>query len=130
MTFSFWRKRPGGFRGTSSRNTTRPRVELLEDRVTPSTFTVVTTGDAGPGSLREAISLANAHSGRDRIAVAIPTSDPGFVDANHNGQFNPGDYWSIGVTSALPAVTDQVQIDGGPRQGQPVVELNGTAAGA
>src|SRR5262249_13476136 len=114
----------------AGRGALRPRVETLEDRLTPSTFIVSTTGDAGAGSLRAAISLANAHRGADRINFAIPTGDAGFVDANHNGRFDAGDYWSITLGSALPAITETVQIDGRPRQGRPVIELNGAAAGA
>src|SRR6516162_9128669 len=32
-----------------------PRLEILEDRVTPSTLTVKNTNDSGDGSLRQAI---------------------------------------------------------------------------
>src|SRR5262245_16848346 len=78
-------------------------VEVLEDRCTPSTIVVTTTDDSGAGSLRAAILQANTATGLDRIAFAIPTSDAGFEDANHNRQFDPGDFWSIRPNSALPA---------------------------
>jgi hypothetical protein len=39
----------------------RPRIEILEDRCLPSTLTVTTTNDSGPGSLRAEI--AASHSG-------------------------------------------------------------------
>jgi len=37
------------------RRRVRPRLEALEDRTLPSTFTVLNTNDSGPGSLRDAI---------------------------------------------------------------------------
>lgn len=54
------------------------------------------TGDAGSGSLRQAILDANGSSGPDTIGFNIPTSDPGFVD----GAF------VITPLSALPALSD------------------------
>ncbi|HVK18544.1 MAG TPA: Ig-like domain-containing protein, partial [Fimbriiglobus sp.] len=42
-------------------------VQQLEDRVTPATFTVSNTDDAGPGSLRQAVLDANAAKGADEI---------------------------------------------------------------
>jgi hypothetical protein len=42
-----------------------------------ATFTVTTTNDTGPGSLREAINDANDNPGADTIAFAIPGADPG-----------------------------------------------------
>src|SRR5260370_30103312 len=47
----------------------RPQLEVLEDRSMPSTFTVATTVDGGPGSLRQAIVDANASPGADTINV-------------------------------------------------------------
>jgi hypothetical protein len=121
----------------SPRDKTRRRwlaVEALEDRCTPSTFRVTNTNDAGAGSLRQAVERANADRGADRIVFAIPTADAGFVDASGNGAFDPGDYWTIALGSALPDVTDRVVIDGwsqrGPNyRGRPVIELNGAGAG-
>jgi titin len=94
---------------------------------------VTTTSDGGAGSLRAAILQANA-AGPDTIAFAIPTSDAGFDDANHNGQVDPGDSWSIRTSSALPAISDRVTIDGwsqgGPGyHGQPLIDLDGRNAG-
>ena len=69
-----------------------------------ATFTVTTTADSGPGSLRQAILDANAAAGADTIAFAIPGSDP-------NCQSNPGSC-AIFPLSALPGITDAVTIDG------------------
>src|SRR5262245_62490994 len=46
----------------------RPRLEPLEDRLAPATFTVRNTNDSGADSLRQAIIDANAASGADTIA--------------------------------------------------------------
>src|SRR5437870_4927005 len=59
----------------------RLRLEILEDRCLPTTFTVVNTSDGGPGSLRQAILDANAavnRGGADRIEFAVADSDAGF----------------------------------------------------
>jgi hypothetical protein len=52
----------------------RPRrawgFEALETRAVPSTLTVLNTDDAGPGSLRDAITRANALPGPDTISFA------------------------------------------------------------
>src|SRR5262245_61925746 len=52
----------------------RPRLECLEDRSVPAIFTVTTALDVvdpadGRLSLREAVTLANAHPGGDTIAL-------------------------------------------------------------
>ncbi len=57
-----------------------------------ATFTVTTTADSGPGSLRQAILDANAAPGADTIDFAVA------------GTITP--------TSALPSITDTVTIDG------------------
>src|SRR4051812_28744577 len=44
-----------------------PRLLHLEDRTTPTTFTVTSSADSGSGTLREAIGFANAQSGADVI---------------------------------------------------------------
>lgn len=43
------------------------RLEQLEERTTPATFTITNLADAGAGSLREAIALANANPDADTI---------------------------------------------------------------
>jgi hypothetical protein len=49
---------------------TQPRLEVLEDRTVPATFSVTNTLDAGAGSLRQAILNANAAAGPDQIVFA------------------------------------------------------------
>ena len=43
------------------------QVTMLEDRTVPAVFTVMNTADAGAGSLREAVTLANLAAGADTI---------------------------------------------------------------
>src|SRR5262245_27768694 len=77
----------------------RPRLESLEDRLAPATFTVVNTNDTGAGSLRQAILDANAQAnvgGPDRVEFNIPGSG----------------VHTITPLSALPDITDPGTIDG------------------
>jgi hypothetical protein len=89
---------------------------------------VTNTLDFGAGSFRAALMSADATPGPDRITFAIPTSDPGFVNAGH--------YWSIEpATTPLPTITGQVFIDGWSQgakgyHGNPLIELNGSTAGS
>ena len=61
-----------------------------------ATFTVTTTADSGPGSLREAILAANASPGHDFIHFGIPPSNVVHV---------------ISLAGGLPFITDAVTID-------------------
>src|SRR5262245_60019839 len=113
----------------------RLNAEPLEDRVTPSTFKVSNTNDAGGGSLRTAIIKANANPGPDIITFAIPTSSPGFTDVNGNHAVDANDFWTISLASALPAITQSVLIDGWSQAGagytgRPLITLRGQSAGA
>ena len=67
----------------------RPRLEVLEDKSVPSTYFVLNSNDAGPGSFRQAILDANGHAGADDIQF------PGFG------------YSPINIASEL-AVTDSL----------------------
>ena len=60
--------------------------------------------DDGSGNctLRAAIEASNSHFGTDGIRFNIPTTDPGYS----------GGKWTINLPSALPAVTDSVNISG------------------
>src|SRR5438105_2798513 len=71
-----------------------PRLEPLEDRSLPSTFTVTNLHDSGPGSLRAAILAADAHPGPDVI------------------QFAPELHGTIRLTSGELAITDSLAING------------------
>jgi len=90
----------------------------------PTTYTVNSTADPGDGTcdgtectLREAIAAANANAGTDTIEFDITGAGPHTI--------SPG--------SALPTITDPVTIDGTSEPdfaGTPIVELDGSAAGA
>jgi titin len=79
---------------------TRLRLEALERRTLPSTFTVLNTNDSGPGSLRQALLDANVQGGLDTIAFGIGSGVK-----------------TIAPNSPLPAVTDPVVIDGTTQPG-------------
>ena len=82
-----------------------------------ATFTVTTTADTGAGSLRQAILDANAAAGPDTIQFSVV----------------PSGTITIQPASALPQILEEVVIDGTTQPGwigPPIVELDGTAAGA
>jgi len=79
------------------------QLETLEGRITPATFTVVNTFDAGTGSLRQAIIDANNNAG------------PDIINFNINGV--TGAVQTITLTTALPLITDQVTINGTTQPG-------------
>src|SRR4051812_36178252 len=80
----------------------RPRVEALEARDAPAVFTVVNTNDAGPGSFRQAILGANAHTNVGGV--------PDVINFNIPGGF--GLVQTIQPATTLPAVIDPVTITG------------------
>jgi hypothetical protein len=53
-------------------NFTKPRLEALESRVAPATFTVTTLADSGTGSLRDALAKADTSPGADKIVFKLP----------------------------------------------------------
>lgn len=87
-----------------------PATLALAATASAATFTVINTGDAGAGSLRQAITDANTMAGADTIAFAIPGADQK----------------TIALLSVLPAISETVTIDGG-NNGDPInrVELTG-----
>jgi titin len=90
----------------------RPRLEGLEDRTTPTVFMVTNTNDSGAGSLRQAILDSNATPGADSIAFNIPGAGSHLIT----------------VGSALPTVTDPVNLDATTQPGfagTPVILVNG-----
>jgi fibronectin-binding autotransporter adhesin len=79
----------------------RPRVEALEDRVTPTTYTVTSlAGDNSAGSLRQAIALANAQPGKDTITFASGLAG-GAIDLSTGQLSITGDVDIKGPTAAL-----------------------------
>jgi titin len=95
----------------------RPRLEILEDRLALATFLVSSAADSGPGTLRQAILDANAAAGADQITFSI----------------GGGGVQTIAPTSALPAITGAVIIDGTTQPGfagSPIIELSGASAGS
>ncbi|MET0383102.1 MAG: right-handed parallel beta-helix repeat-containing protein, partial [Burkholderiaceae bacterium] len=79
------------------------------------TFIVTNTNDSGAGSLRQAITDANANAGTDTIVFNIGTG-----------------FHTIGLTSALPTITDTALLDATTQPGYggtPLIELNGASAG-
>ncbi|HEY7088127.1 MAG TPA: SdrD B-like domain-containing protein [Tepidisphaeraceae bacterium] len=91
------------------------RLDALESRTLLTAFVVDHTDDSGPGSLRQAILDANANSGADVI------------------DFNISGASIIRPTSALPAIQDDVTIDGTSQPGyagKPVVQIIGNLAGS
>ena len=69
---------------------------ISASRLSANTFTVTNTNDSGAGSLRQAITDANANPGADTIAFDIGGAG----------------VHTIAVASALPAITSPVTIDG------------------
>jgi parallel beta-helix repeat protein len=69
-----------------------------------ATFTVINTNDSGVGSLRQALTDANASAGADTIAFAIPGAG----------------LHVINVASFLPTIDEQVTIDGYTQPGAAV----------
>lgn len=70
-----------------------------------TTYTVTTTADSGPGSLRQAINDVNVNLGNHVIAFNIPATDP-----NYNASQG---IWKITPLSTMPLVMrSNVMIDG------------------
>ncbi len=92
-----------------------PCLEVLEDRCLLSNYTVTTNADSGPGSLREAITLANSN----------PWSLINFDAQKVGGK-------TISLLSPLPEVTaDGITITGLDLMGEPEnITLDGTNAGS
>ncbi len=96
----------------SVRSTARPALAQL-------TFTVTTTADSGPGSLRQAILDSNASGEPDANVIEF--------------DIEPGGVQTIALTSPLPQITATVEIDGTSQpgfSGTPIIVLDGSAAGA
>ena len=90
------------------RATFRPRLECLETRLTPTTYTVSSLADSGDGSLRAAITSVNADTTADEIDFSVA----GVIQL---------------TSGALPVITNTVKIDGTTAPGfagAPLVEID------
>ncbi len=114
-----------------------PRLLLLEDRLAPATLTVTTTKDDltpndGSVSLREAITAINAGSNLGDPDVVNTGAAFGTNDTIRFAIPGTGAQ-QINLTSALPALTKKVLLDGlsqgGAGNTTPLVVLNGSGAG-
>ena len=98
----------------------RPRFDCLEDRSLLSTFTVTNTADDGPGSLRQAITDANADFEQSTIVFNIPGPAPHPILVGQTTQM------------ALPTLTNPagIVLDATTQaeyQGHPVVVIDGSS---
>ena len=90
------------------RPTFRPRLESLEARLTPTTYTVSSLADSGAGSLRAAITSVNGDHASDTIDFSVA----GVIKL---------------TSGALPAITTFTSINGATAPGftgAPVVEID------
>lgn len=87
-------------------------------------FTVTSTGDAGPGTLRQAILDVNAAGASTHdIVFAIPVSDPGYDSGTG--------VYTIRPMSSLPVITHRVNLVATTQpgfSGTPIVQLDGSLA--
>src|SRR4051794_4343395 len=83
------------------------RLNTLESRLAPASFQVLNPSDSGPGSLRDAIAMANASPGTDDISFspAITSLTPIVLTA---GELSITD--SVNITGTSPT---NIVIDGG-----------------
>lgn len=80
-----------------------------------ATFTVANVNDSGSGSLRAAISNANAIAGIDLVDFNLPGTSP----------------FTINLSTVLPSITEPVTIDATTQTGyadKPLIELDGNVA--
>lgn len=90
---------------------------LIPATLSAAVFTVTTTADSGPGSLRQAILDAEATPGPDTVRFQLAGAGP----------------FTLGLQSPLPAIREPLILDGSSQpgySGTPLIELNGSAAGA
>jgi hypothetical protein len=88
-------------RRSIARRQTHLKLEQLEDRQLLSTFTVLNTNDSGAGSLRQAITDANAAGGANQISFDIGS----------------GGTQTITLLSALPGLGSSITLDGTTQPG-------------
>jgi len=101
---------------------------FLSTRALALTYPVTNCADSGAGSLRQAITDANANPGPDTINFNIPTTEAS-AEADYQ-------WWSVKPATALPAITETVVIDGTTQptsaafnnQYGPEIEIDGSGA--
>ena len=106
----FDRRQPRRRKSTAKRSITHG-FETLERRELLATLTVVSTADAGPGTLRAAIDEANVLPGADDIEFNIGGGGP----------------QTISLAAPLPTITDAVTIDGSTQPGAPEITIDASA---
>src|SRR6056297_27744 len=112
------RRRSG--RRAKHRRSRRLQPESLESRVLLATFVVSSSDDSGRGTLREAITLANANPGKDLIDFNFQELEQIFMPGNVTFNLNwgtverglPVQAGLIRPRTPLPEITDPVIIDG------------------
>jgi len=85
-------------------------IEALESRIAPAVFIVTSVADSGAGTLRNALSLADAHPGPDTILFHLP------APAAHGANI-------ITLTSGVLTSTGGVTIRG-PGAGNLIIDAN------
>jgi probable HAF family extracellular repeat protein len=91
-------------------------VDLTGIGIIGNAYEVTNTNDTGAGSLRQALTDANANAGTDTVVFNIPGSG----------------VQTIAPASSLPNLTSPVFIDGTTQPGfagQPIIEISGASAG-
>jgi hypothetical protein len=66
-------------------------------------FTVLTTSDSGPGSLRVAIGAASGTAGADTIRFGIPLTDPGYNPATRVWVIKPNSTYNVPAAITIDA---------------------------
>jgi hypothetical protein len=100
-------------RRKSTRPAFRPRLESLETRLTPTTYTVSSLADSGQGSLRAAITSVNGDTSPDEIDFSVA----GVIKL---------------TSGTLPGITNTVRLNGRSAAGftnAPLVELDNNGFG-
>lgn len=109
----FWKG--GRNSGRTARRCGGPRLEVVERRVLLSSFTVSSTADDGPGSLRQAILQANADVGQAPSLIQFAIPGIGLQ--------------TINLLSPLATITRPVQIDARSQPGYistPLIQIDGS----